>query len=106
MVVPTDDAEGSAKNPSFDPDSPYYIHLTDYPHQMHVNDSLNDNYPDWSREMSEFLIPKNRVDFIDGTIPKPAEDAQEYKAWLQSDGIIKGWITIVTETEIKNMSNM
>ena len=47
MAGPTDGVEGSGKdktkNPSSDPDSPYYIHPTDYPRQMHVNDTLNDN---------------------------------------------------------------
>lgn len=69
---------------------------------MHVN-SLNDNkYADRSREMSDFLIAKNMVGFINGTLPKPAEDAQEYRAWLHSDAIVKGWITSAMEKEIRN----
>ena len=92
-----------AKTPSSDPDSPYYIHPTDYPRQMHVNDSLNDNnYADWSREMNDFLVAKNRIGFIDGTISKPAEDQPKYRAWQRSDAIIKGWITIAVEKEIRN----
>lgn len=107
MAGPIDGVEGSGKdktkNPSSDPDSPYYIHPTDYPRQMHVNDTLKDNnYADWSREMSDFLIAKNRAGFIDGTLPKPEEDAQDYKAWLRSDAIVKGWITIAMEKEIRN----
>ena len=52
--------------------------------------------------MSDFLIAKNRVGFIDGTLPKPAEDAQDYKAWLRNDAIVKGWITTAMEKEIRN----
>lgn len=70
---------------------------------MHVNDNLNDNnYADWSRETNDFLIAKNRACFIDGTIPKPAEDHLEYRVWLHSDAIVKGWITTAMENEIRN----
>lgn len=69
-------------NPSSDPNSSFYIHPNEYPRRVHVNDNLNDNnYADWSREMKDFLLAKNRVGFIDGMILKPAEDSQEFKAW-------------------------
>ena len=58
-----------------DSNSPYYIHASDYPTQMHVNDVLTDNnYGDWSQEMMNFLFAKNKVGFIDGTIKKPEKN--------------------------------
>lgn len=106
MVGP-EDVGGSGKdkpqNPSANPGSPYYVHPTNYPHQMHVNDSLNDNnYADWSREMRDFIVIINKVGFIDGTIPTPIEDHPEYRACQCIDAIIKGWITTTIDMEIRN----
>lgn len=37
------------ENNTIDANSPYYIHTSDYPRQMQVNDPLIDNnYIDWS----------------------------------------------------------
>ena len=41
--------EGGSSGGVSDHNSPYYIHPSDYPRQMHVNDVLTDaNYIDWS----------------------------------------------------------
>lgn len=54
--------EDRPKSSSSDSHSPYYFHPTDYSRQMHVND---DNIEDWSWEMKDLLLAKNRVCFID-----------------------------------------
>ncbi|GJZ33720.1 putative RNA-directed DNA polymerase [Tanacetum coccineum] len=60
-----------------DHNSPYYLHLSDYPRQMHVNDALTDgNYLDWVQEMENFLFAKNKIGFLDGTIKRPEADDQ------------------------------
>ncbi|KAL7597748.1 uncharacterized protein LOC111910595 [Lactuca sativa] len=93
----------SNTNPSSDPNSPFYIHPTDYPRQVHVNENLGDNnYANRSMEMKDFLLEKNRVGFIDGTIAKPTEGKNEYRVWQRIDALIKGWPTIVMEKNIRN----
>ncbi|XP_076920481.1 uncharacterized protein LOC143581614 [Bidens hawaiensis] len=82
--------------------SPYYIHASDYPRQLHVSDILTDGYyNDWSQEMLNFLFAKNKVVFIDGTIKKPESNDPSYIAWIRCDAMIKGWLHTVMEKEIR-----
>ncbi|XP_071727907.1 uncharacterized protein [Rutidosis leptorrhynchoides] len=83
--------------------SPYYIHASDYPKQMHVNENLNDNnYADWSQEMMNFLFAKNKVGFVDKTIPKLVKTSPEYMMWKRCDAMVNGWLTIAMKKEIRN----
>ncbi|KAJ0928320.1 putative retrotransposon gag domain, retrotransposon Copia-like protein [Helianthus annuus] len=85
-----------------DHNSPYYIHASDYPRQVHVNDALTDsNYTDWSQEMLNFLFAKNKVGFINGTIKKPAPESSNYMNWMRCDAMIKGWLNAAMEKEIR-----
>ncbi|KAI3722511.1 hypothetical protein L2E82_33550 [Cichorium intybus] len=85
-----------------DHESPYYLHPSDYPRQMQVNDALSDkNYADWVQEMENFLFAKNKIGFIDGTIVKPEKTSKEYMAWMRCDAMIKGWLTTAMEKEIR-----
>ncbi|XP_071718277.1 uncharacterized protein [Rutidosis leptorrhynchoides] len=78
--------------------SPMYVHPSDYPKQMHVNEALTDNnYTDWSQEIVNFLFGKNKVSFVDSSIKKP----EQYMPWMRCDAIVKGWLTTVMEKEIR-----
>ncbi|KAI3733020.1 hypothetical protein L1987_64235 [Smallanthus sonchifolius] len=84
-------------------DSPYYLHPSDYPRQVHVNDPLTDsNYTDWSQEITNFLLAKNKICFINGTIKIPEENATDYIPWMRCDAMIKGWLNTAMEMEIRN----
>ncbi|XP_076895646.1 uncharacterized protein LOC143548333 [Bidens hawaiensis] len=87
---------------TIDPSSPYYIHASDYPRQMQANDPLNDsNYSDWCQEMTNFLFAKNKMGFVDGSIPKPDQSKDMYMPWLRCYAMIKGWLTTAMEKEIR-----
>ncbi|KAJ9561856.1 LOW QUALITY PROTEIN: hypothetical protein OSB04_007016 [Centaurea solstitialis] len=102
MAGDKDDA-ASKHDTGPDVNSPLYIHASDYPKQMHVNDVLTDNnYADWSQEMMNFLFAKNKVGFIDGTIKKPEKTAMDYMAWMRCDAMVKGWLTTAMEKDIRN----
>lgn len=65
----TGSGTGENSGTAIDHNSPYYLHPSDFPKQLHVNDVLTDiNYPNWSQEMENFLLAKNKIEFIDGTI--------------------------------------
>lgn len=86
----TDDtpANGSVTNtnPSSNPNSPFYIHPTDYPRQIHVNENLcnkrlsplliihNKYMTKLPGVMKDFLLAKNRANFIDGTVKKSTQE--------------------------------
>ena len=64
---------------AIDTNSPLYIHPSDYPKQMQVNDILNDNnYNEWRQEMINFLLAKNKMGFINGSIKKPKTNSPMY----------------------------
>ncbi|KAJ0490449.1 putative RNA-directed DNA polymerase [Helianthus annuus] len=85
-----------------DHDSPYYLHPSEYPRQMHVNDVLTDgNYTDWSQEIQNFLFAKNKIGFVDGTIKKPEQGSSSHMAWMRCDAMIKGWLNTAMEKEIR-----
>ncbi|XP_076914078.1 uncharacterized protein LOC143572951 [Bidens hawaiensis] len=85
-----------------DVNSPLYLHPSDYPKQLHVNETLNDhNYTDWSQEMMNFLFAKNKVGFVDGSIKKPEKSSSDYMPWMRCDAMIKGWLTTAMEKEIR-----
>ncbi|XP_076931428.1 uncharacterized protein LOC143596571 [Bidens hawaiensis] len=98
-----DKPESSKTDNNPDPNSPLYIHPSDYPKQLHVNETLNDhNYSDWSQEMMNFLFAKNKVGFVDGTLKKPEKTATDYMPWMRCDAMIKGWLTTAMEKEIRS----
>lgn len=83
--------------------SPFYLHASDYPKQLHVNDTLTDkNYGDWEQEMMNFLFPKNKTGFIDGSIEMPEKGSDKYLPWMRCDAMIKDWLTTAMEKEIRN----
>ncbi|XP_076937402.1 uncharacterized protein LOC143605019 [Bidens hawaiensis] len=52
-------SDNKTETKTIDPNSPYYIHASDYPRQMQVNDALNDNnYNDWVQEMTNFFTAR------------------------------------------------
>nr|GEU92583.1 hypothetical protein [Tanacetum cinerariifolium] len=94
---------GMKKEGSPDINSPFYIHASDYPKQMHVNDTITDNnYTDWSQEMLNFLFAKNKAGFIDGTLMKPEKTATDYMAWMRCDAMVKGWLTTAMKKDIRS----
>nr|GEY98915.1 hypothetical protein [Tanacetum cinerariifolium] len=86
-----------------DHNSSFYLHASDYPKQMHVNDVLTDkNYSDWEQEMMNFMFTKNKTGFIDGSIKKPETKLDKYLPWMHCETMIKGWLTTAMEKEIQN----
>nr|GFB23511.1 hypothetical protein [Tanacetum cinerariifolium] len=83
--------------------SPYYLHPSDSPKQPSVNEVLIDgNYNDWARDMTNFLFAKNKIDFVDGALKKPATSSSEYKSWMRCDAMLKGWLTTAMEKGIRD----
>ncbi|XP_024969266.1 uncharacterized protein LOC112508757 [Cynara cardunculus var. scolymus] len=88
---------------TIDPNSPYYLHCSDYPRQMQVNDVLFDsNYGDWVQEMKNFLFAKNKIGFVNGSIKRPEEESAQYMLWMRCDAMIKGWLTTAMEKDIRS----
>ncbi|XP_076887853.1 uncharacterized protein LOC143538116 [Bidens hawaiensis] len=102
-MAPENSEKSKADGEAIDHQSPYYIHASDYPKQLHVNDVLRDNnYNDWAQEMTNFLFAKNKIGFVDGSIKKPKSNSTLCMPWMRADAMIKGWLTTTMENDIRN----
>lgn len=74
------------------PCSVYFLHPADSTSQQLVNTIFDgEGYTDWKRMMIIGLSSKNRMSFVDGTLPKPSGE-KEAKAWDRADNMVCGWI--------------
>ncbi|KAK2398067.1 hypothetical protein QL285_059572 [Trifolium repens] len=80
--------------PQNDTSSPFYVHPGDGPSFVTVTPLLNgSNYHSWSRSMKRALGAKAKLDFIDGTIPMPADDFDPtFRAWNRCNQLVLSWI--------------
>ncbi|XP_035837299.1 uncharacterized protein LOC118485142 [Helianthus annuus] len=98
----SDKEKSTGAGEAIDTNSPYYLHPSDYPKQLQVNENLTDsNYKDWIQEMTNFLFAKNKIEFVDGTLPKPDKTDDKYMPWMCCDAMIKGRLTTAMEKEIR-----
>ena len=76
-----------------DPASPYVLHPSDNPGISLVTQSLNgDNFSSWFRSMRMALIAKNKLAFVDGSIPEPPIDDPLHHSWRRNNNIVASWI--------------
>lgn len=76
------------------PSSPYFIHSNENPSLKFVDPPLNqDNYNSWSRAMRLALNTKEKLGFVDGTIPVP-NNARDTAIWLNTARDI--WLNLKT----------
>ncbi|XP_068649201.1 uncharacterized protein [Aristolochia californica] len=88
---------------TFDESSnPYYLHHSDSPEQVLVSQLLTgENYTSWSRAMTLALSVKNKVGFIDGSIPEPqSADPPLLNSWTRNNHIVISWILNSVSKEI------
>jgi hypothetical protein len=64
--------------------NPLYLHHGDSPSSILVTQLLTgDNYYTWSRSMFMALTTKNKLQFINGTLPKPHSSDPDLFAWTR-----------------------
>lgn len=75
------------------PSSTYYLHPSDQANNRLVPTIFNGtNYGKWKRSMTLALSAKNKMGFVDGTIPRSSASAQDHTAWDRCNNIVIGWI--------------
>ncbi|KAL0311653.1 UNVERIFIED_CONTAM: hypothetical protein Scaly_2920200 [Sesamum calycinum] len=58
-----------------------------------VSNPLNGrNFLSWSRSIKIMLGAKMKLGFINGKIPKPAEDDEELEQWIRADCMVTSWL--------------
>ncbi|KAK2409531.1 putative mitochondrial protein [Trifolium repens] len=79
--------------PTNNADSIFYVHPSEGPSSLTVTPQFNgSNYLAWSRFMRRALGAKNKLSFIDGTLPIPDEHDLNCAAWEHCNHLIHSWI--------------
>lgn len=84
-----------------DPESPYYLSSSDHPVYVISPVILNvGNYGNWSRLVVNALKAKNKLDFVNGNLVKPAADAPEAHAWKKANSMVIAWLYNVIDKNL------
>ncbi|XP_058761005.1 uncharacterized protein LOC131634366 [Vicia villosa] len=76
-----------------DVDSVYYVHPSEGPHSVNIAPQLNgSNYISWSQSMERALSAKNKIAFINGSIPIPRDTDLNRLAWERCNCLVHSWI--------------
>ncbi|XP_019150240.1 PREDICTED: uncharacterized protein LOC109147058 [Ipomoea nil] len=88
----------------FDPNdtaSPYFLHPNENPPLILVSNVLSGrNYHPWARAMEMALLSKNKLGFVDGTIPIPNIGEVKYPYWRRCNNMVATWIMRAISPEI------
>ncbi|XP_074315683.1 uncharacterized protein LOC141651890 [Silene latifolia] len=83
------------------PEDPHFIHHSDIPGIKLVGTVFDGTgYGGWKRAMLIALSAKNKLGFIDGSLPKPATTEPTTKSWQRCNDIVFSWILNSCSPEI------
>ena len=81
--------------------TPYSLFALDNPGALITSVVFNeDNYNEWSTELTNALRAKRKLGFIDGTIPKLSIDDPKFDLWSSVNSMIVGWIRSSIEAKV------
>ncbi|KAL5572257.1 hypothetical protein UlMin_021854 [Ulmus minor] len=98
----SDNSKNTSGNSSIDDTSnPYFLHHSDNPGLVLVSQPLiGENYASWSHALLIALSVKNKLGFIDGSIPKPQGNDPNLHSWIRNNNIVISWILNSVSKEI------
>ncbi|XP_010495376.1 PREDICTED: uncharacterized protein LOC104772464 [Camelina sativa] len=85
----------STSNSSTDQyNNPYFLHNSDHAGMALVSDRLNTgaDFHTWRHSVRMGLNVRNKLGFIDGTIPKPPENHRDYGSWSRCNDMVTTWL--------------
>ncbi|XP_074283421.1 uncharacterized protein LOC141607970 [Silene latifolia] len=83
------------------PDNPLFLHTSDSPGLKLVSQSFNGKcFSSWKRSMLIALSAKNKLGFIDGSLPRPATPVEIVALWSRCDATVFSWILTVISEEV------
>ncbi|XP_024013753.1 uncharacterized protein LOC112087872 [Eutrema salsugineum] len=81
--------------------NPFCLLSGDHPGMNLVSDILTgENYNTWIINMRTSLEAKNKISFVDGSLPRPAESDPLYKIWTRCNSMVKAWILNAVSKQI------
>ncbi|XP_042056126.1 uncharacterized protein LOC121800672 [Salvia splendens] len=87
--------------PAEDTSSPYSLHPSDNPGVVLVPQQLiGSNYTTWSRSFTTALLAKNKLVFVDGSIPRPSREDLLYQPWIRCNSMVIAWLRNSVSSQI------
>ncbi|XP_031266936.1 uncharacterized protein LOC116125342 [Pistacia vera] len=86
------------------PFNPFRIETGDNPAATLVSELLTaDNYVSWSRAISRAFRAKNKLAFINGTLPKPTDLSDPlFEAWERCNDLVVSWLQNSVSPSVKS----
>nr|KYP33320.1 hypothetical protein KK1_045836 [Cajanus cajan] len=79
-----------------------YLHPNENIAMAFVSPSLDSmNYHSWSRSMLTALSAKNKLEFIDGSVPQPLPSDRSYGAWKRCNNMVISWLVHSVSSSIR-----
>lgn len=90
----THDTENTSHNIShFVQDNPLHLQSSDSPGMKLVNECFDGSgFSNWKRSMIIALSARNKLGFVDGSIPKPDPQSSSFKSWSRCNDMVISWI--------------
>ncbi|XP_074297008.1 uncharacterized protein LOC141627678 [Silene latifolia] len=95
--------DGDSNTMSISPSSPLFLHPSESPSLKLTQTIFNgENYDLWADAVRNGLDAKNKLGFVDGTVPKPVgtDDSLEVVAWRQCNAMVKAWLRSVIDEKL------
>lgn len=81
--------------------TPYTLYASDNPGSLITSVTLTgEKYNEWYSEMTNALLTKRKLGFVEGTIPKPLASDPNLELWLSVNSMIMGWIRSSIEPRV------
>ncbi|XP_010412414.1 PREDICTED: uncharacterized protein LOC104698703 [Camelina sativa] len=76
-------------------ENPYFLHSSDHAGMILVSDHLasGSDFHSWRRSMRMALNVRNKLGFINGSIPQPPSDHCDSGSWSRCNDMVSTWIT-------------
>ena len=96
-------ASSSRSVPMDDSSSLYFLYNGDHPGlTLGSHMLIGSNYNSWSQTVLTVLTMKNKVSFIDGSLPSPTHNDLLFGAWNPCNSMVTSWILNSVSHEIAN----
>ncbi|KAG7533570.1 Transcription factor MADS-box [Arabidopsis thaliana x Arabidopsis arenosa] len=75
-------------------ENPYYLHTSDHAGLIIVSDRLSSGseFHSWRRSVRMALNVRNKLGFIDGTIPQPPSTHKDAGSWSRCNDMVATWL--------------
>lgn len=79
----------SQNNQAINFHDPYYLSNANHSGMQLGNHILSgSNYLNWCSTVKMALIARNKLQFVDGTLPMPSVSSPDYQKWIRNDYMV------------------